>query len=78
MKLLCLSFSEEEQEGSPISDSFPVPTWSDALELLCRYNFQHHLYPVAIHPEFEERILAEIRNRGGEEEVNRWKEALRR
>ncbi|MGZ8237872.1 MAG: hypothetical protein ACXWTY_08365 [Methylobacter sp.] len=31
--------AEEEQEGSPISDSFPVPTWSDALELLSRYNF---------------------------------------
>jgi hypothetical protein len=68
---------EEEQVGSPVSESTPYLSWTEALRALNHNRHWHRLRPVALHPDFEGRVLAEVKHRGGEEEVRRWRETLR-
>jgi hypothetical protein len=52
-----------------------VDTFEDALELIARYPW-HRLSALQVHPEFYDRVLAEVQKRGGD--VERWKDRLSR
>jgi hypothetical protein len=58
-----------------------ISSWRMALRLLDRYHW-HELYPLAVHPEFRQKIRAAYRRRaakGGVFEFNsaeRWREFL--
>jgi hypothetical protein len=68
---------EEELGTNSVSDSAPVFSWPEALNLLNRYASWHRFHPVTIHPEFEDCILDAIRDRGGEGDAQLWLRLLR-
>jgi hypothetical protein len=60
-------FSREVIDQTPLMidesaiehSSETVTTWRRALKLLDKYPW-HHLYPLEVHPEFRERVMAEV------------------
>jgi hypothetical protein len=50
----------------------------EALKLFDRYPYWTGLYIVEVHPEFVDKVLAEVRSRGGTSAEARWREALDR
>lgn len=70
-------FNEEDLPGELTSTHGPAATWKGALGLLGKYGAWPFLYPLSLHPEFRDRILAEVRRLGGEEEEERWVGVLR-
>ena len=47
----------------------------DALQSIVRYDW-HRLYPMVVHPDFLEVILAEVERLGGPSQVERWREEI--
>lgn len=74
------SDDEAEHEASSdinqISDQNSASSWPDALNLIRRYPSWYRLHPMVLHPDFESRILDEVRNCGGDAALKRWQEAL--
>ena len=71
--------SEEDLAGFGLENFYHrsgfVDTFEQALELIDRYPW-HRLWPLHVHPEFYDRVLAEVQERGGD--VERWKTILSR
>jgi hypothetical protein len=72
------ALSEEDRTESATSDSEVVKSWSEAIELLNRYEVWHRLFPLIVHQDFEARIIFEVKSRGGDEAVSQWEERLSR
>lgn len=74
------SDDEAEHEASSdinqISDQNSASSWPDAFNLIKRYPSWYRLHPMVLHPDFESRILDEVRNCGGDAALKRWQEAL--
>jgi len=73
--------SEDDLEGISDADFNEKSGWVDsfsrALDLLSRYPWLM-LYPLKVHPEFREPLLAEVERRGGHGQVERWTRILER
>jgi hypothetical protein len=67
---------EDDRAGLTFADqSSALPSLSAAFERLDRYPW-HRLYPVTVHPEYFEPIMAAVSQRGGATEVRRWRSEL--
>lgn len=51
-------------------------SFGEALTLLDRYSW-FDLYPVKVHPEFVDSVIAEVGKRGGAAAVTRWQQELK-
>ena len=70
--------SEEDQRGMRVEDfarTEYAPTCQEALRRIDRYQW-FRLYPLEVHPEYLDAVLAEVRKNGGLDEVARWRERL--
>ncbi len=70
--------SEEDQRGMGVEDfarTEYAPTCQEALRRIERYQW-FRLYPLEVHPEYLDAVLAEVAKNGGLEEVARWRERL--
>ncbi|MDF1628706.1 MAG: hypothetical protein P1U78_02820 [Alcanivoracaceae bacterium] len=67
---------DASRDISQISSPNSASSWPDALNLLKRYPSWYRLYPLVLHPDFESRILEEVRNCGGDAALELWREAL--
>lgn len=66
-------------DGTVLEHEEAVETWEEALGLLGRYRW-HRFVPVTVHPEFQARILDEVRRRYDSDNNERsglrdWEEA---
>jgi hypothetical protein len=71
--------SEEDRRGMRVEDFARTEyahTFQEALRQLDRYQW-FRLYPLDVHPEFLDAVLAEVEKRGGLDEVARWREQLK-
>lgn len=65
-------------EEAPPPEKLPwVSSWEDAL---ARFDGWPRLYPLVVHPEFKDAILAAVatHEKGGRDMVERWRETLDR
>jgi hypothetical protein len=70
--------SEEDQRGMRVEDFARTEyahTFQEALRRIDQYEW-FRLYPLEVHPEFLDAVLAEVRKNGGLDEVARWREQL--
>jgi hypothetical protein len=71
--------SEEDLEGMTDDEFYKKTGWvasfSQALDLLSRYPW-HKLYPLKMHPEFRDVVLAEVEKRGGRQCSEDWIQIL--
>jgi hypothetical protein len=70
--------SEEDQRGMRVEDfarTECAQTFQEALRRIDRYQW-FLLYPLEIHPEYFDAVLAEVAKNGGLDEVARWRERL--
>lgn len=63
---------DEKFKGESVVKSGPVGSWDNAVRLLNKNPNWYRLYPVKVHPDFEERILALVEDQGGVSAVERW------
>jgi len=59
------------------SETGPLHSFADALTALGSYPW-HRLYPLFVHHDFIDPILAEVKKLGGKKEVDRWQDTLER
>ena len=70
--------SEEDRKGlTPVSRTPYMHSIEKALLSLEQYPW-FKLFPMKIHPEFLDTILAEVKRLGGKSEIQRWREHLKR
>lgn len=68
--------TEEDRGGSTAFErSDDVNSFDEALKLLEPYSW-FHFNPRKIHPDFLDRVLLEVKKRGGESEFKRWSWSL--
>ncbi len=64
--------TEEDRGGSTAFErSDDVNSFDEALKLLESYSL-FHFNPRKVHPDFLDRVLLEVKKRGGESEFKRW------
>ncbi len=64
--------AEEDRDESPALEySDDVSSFDEALKLLERYPW-FRFNPRKVHPDFLDRVLLEVKKRGGESEFERW------
>jgi len=67
---------EDDRAGlTPFYRSPHMHSVEEALRSIERYDW-HRLYPMVVHLEFLEVILAEVQRLGGPSQVERWKEEM--
>ncbi len=68
--------TEEDRGGSTAFErSDDVNSFDEALKLLESYSL-FHFNPRKVHPDFLDRVLLEVKKRGGESEFKRWSWSL--
>jgi hypothetical protein len=72
------SFNTLPDENVPPSTtvSSRVSTWDDAMALLDAYPYWTKFYPLAIHPDFKEKLFVELCLREEPERVEEWMRAV--
>jgi hypothetical protein len=69
--------SEEDQAGiTPFSRTPYIHSIEEALLSLAEYSW-FLLTPMEIHPEFQNKILAEVKHLGGKSAIERWERRLK-
>ena len=71
-----LSEEDRGEFGKYVSKSGFFHSFGEALTLLDRYPW-FKLYPVEVHPEFLDSVIAEVGKRGGAAAVARWRQKLK-
>jgi hypothetical protein len=71
-----LSEEDRNEIGEHFAQTGYVRSFHEALTLLDRYPW-FGLYPLKVHPEFLDRVLLEVRKRGGPPEETRWRATLK-
>ena len=69
--------SDEDRSGIEFSSqSEYVRSFEEALNMLDRYPWPK-LYPLEVHPEYLDTVLAQVRQRSGKTAESRWRERLK-
>lgn len=74
---MCDLMDEEDREGFiPISRTPYVHSVEEGLQELSSYPW-FMLHPVEVHPEFQEKILVEVKRLGSKSDIERWERRLK-
>jgi hypothetical protein len=74
----CADDEEPDDIAGFLEKTDYLDSLGEALKLFDRYPYWTDLYVIAVHPEFVDEVLAEVRSRGGTSAEARWREALDR